>query len=124
MKGFGLLLSALSLTGCAKLQEFTEPQPHHLLAHADWFDQRDVSVCGTVRHGQGTCFLDVCLDGAASCARPVPVWISTATLSCYSAATTTIDTARVEGQFLSLKDNTSFVLAGAKVSFVKDCAAP
>lgn len=123
MKGFILLIVMLLLTSCAKWEEFAAPQPHHLLQHSGWFDERRVSVCGWVKHGQNSCTLEVCRDGSTSCANPVSVWISTKQLSCYTRRTQKVAPAIVRGRFFSLESETSFVLASAEVKFVEECVA-
>jgi hypothetical protein len=128
MKGLVALLLLASLAGCGRISEYTSPTPRDLLAHAGWFDGRDVSVCGNVRHGRDSCTLEICADGGDTCANPVPAWLSTKS-DCYAGESEMVDKATVSGRFLDLSDARpergipGYVIAGADVAFVAGCGA-
>ena len=128
MKGWVALLLLASLTGCGRISEYTSPSPRDLLAHARWFDGRDVGVCGNVRHGRDSCTLEICADGSDTCANPVSAWLSTKS-DCYAGESEMVDKAMVSGRFLDLsharpkRGIPGYVIAGADVAFVASCGA-
>ena len=128
MKGLLVLLPFLALSACSKLEEFRAPAPHHLLAHASWFDEQEVSVCGTVKHGQGSCTLEVCPDGSAYCPEPVSIWLSTTQHACYTGATAALAQAVINGRFVASRGSPQepgphYTLARATLQFVPSCGA-
>lgn len=121
-----VLLVSLCSIGCSRLQSFTQPAPSDLIRHSWWFDGRQVSVCGTVKHSTVSCTLEVCPDDSNACSRPTPVWLS-AERHCYVGEMPKLTAAVVQGRFLDLHDAPKvdgahdYVLAGADVTFVRSC---
>jgi hypothetical protein len=122
------LLLVASLAGCDRISEYTSPSPRDLLAHASWFDGHQVMVCGDVKHGRGSCTLEICANGDDECREPVPAWLSTKS-DCYAGESEKVDKAMVTGRFLDFSaarrpDGTpAYAIAGADVAFVVGCDA-
>jgi hypothetical protein len=122
------LLLVASLAGCDRISEYTSPSPRDLLAHANWFDGRRVTVCGEVKHGRGSCTLEMCANGDGPCTEPVPAWLSTKP-GCYAGESESMDKAMVTGRFLDFSDaqrpdgTPAYAIAGADVAFVAGCDA-
>jgi hypothetical protein len=120
------LLLIASLGACDRISEYTSPSPRDLLAHAGWFDGRQVTVCGDVKHGLGSCTLEICAHGDGPCSEPVPAWLSTKS-ECYAGESARTDKAMVTGHFLDFSnaqrpDGTpAYAIAGADVAFVAGC---
>ena len=120
------LLLIASLGACDRISEYTSPSPRDLLAHAGWFDGRQVTVCGDVKHGLGSCTLEICAHGDGPCTEPVPAWLSTKS-ECYAGESERTDKAMVTGHFIDFSnaqrpDGTpAYAIAGADVAFVAGC---
>lgn len=127
MKFLVSFLLIASLTGCGWISEYTSPSPRDLLAHANWFDGRRVTVCGDVKHGDDSCTLEICAKGD-TCREPIPAWLSTKA-DCYAGESEQVDKAMVTGRFLDFSDarrpdgTPAYAIAGADVAFVASCGA-
>jgi len=121
------LLLALACTGCSKLQSFSHPTPADLIEHSWWFNDRHVTVCGVVKQAHDSCTLEACMDGSATCAKPIGIWLSAK--ECPVADSYGRGDAIVRGVFLDLRDVPKepglldYVLARADVTIVPECAA-